>query len=189
MYVLWWHKPFDVEHRTIVPFVFPEGFDPQNCEGQPSSPEARWTYHVPEVDWKSMLAFLGVKAGFSDYSVVTYGTATIFSALHVVAWNWTFPTPFARVLWRVCSIVAAGAPMVSLYSSMVYGFVQPKDLEKYPWRGTFGARVTFCFVIFGICIYVICRLVILALIFYSFCSMPVSVYETVNWTRYFPHFS
>jgi hypothetical protein len=38
-------------------------------------------------------------------------------------------------------------------------------------------------------LYSVCRIGLIVLIFYSFKAMPAGVYESVDWTAYFPHFS
>jgi len=35
---------------------------------------------------------------------MAFGVA--FSALHIAAWNWDFPSPIGRTLWRVVSLSA-----------------------------------------------------------------------------------
>lgn len=191
MYVMRWDKPFDVEHRTIIPFDvpkgFPRGFQPEHWIRQLSSPSAASTYRVSEIERNSLFDLLGVKFGFSSFPVVTYGTATVFSAIHVAAWNWTFRSPTIRILWRVFSVAATGSPLFSLLASVVYGSIPPSSHSVM--RGSINKRIVFGSVIFGVVVYFISHVGLLVLIFYSFCSMPEGVYETIKWMNYFPHFS
>jgi hypothetical protein len=39
-------------------------------------------------------------------TVSFYATGALFSAVHLVAWNWTFPSPLSRLLWRYSAITA-----------------------------------------------------------------------------------
>jgi hypothetical protein len=113
-----------------------------------------------------------------------YLTATLFSAFHIGAWNWDFPTPTIRTIWRSFALAATGAgPLVIMIN---LGVAMLQD----PVSG-FGAELFAFFwlsVLFSLGVaYVVARLGLIALIFYCFCSMPAGVYETVHWTDFLPH--
>lgn len=111
-----------------------------------------------------------------------YLTATLFSAFHIGAWNWEFPTPTIRTVWRYFALAATGAGplaiMISLLTGMVYDMVVVSDL--------YVLFIVVSFFLLGVT-YIVARLGLIVLIFYCFCSMPAGVYETVRWTDFLPH--
>jgi hypothetical protein len=112
-----------------------------------------------------------------------YLTATMFSAFHIGAWNWEFPTPTIRMIWRSFALAATGAgPLVIMITlgQVLKHAVCEEVRTLYAWC----AAVSIVFL--GVT-YVVARLGLIALIFYCFCSMPAGVYETVRWTNFLPH--
>jgi len=112
-----------------------------------------------------------------------YLTATMFSAFHIGAWNWEFPTPTIRMVWRSFALAATGAgPLVIM---IILSQVLEDIVCEFVWTlYTWFAEVFL--VSLGVT-YVVARLGLIALIFYCFCSMPAGVYETMRWTDFLPH--
>jgi hypothetical protein len=114
-------------------------------------------------------------------ALALYATGMLFSALHVAAWNWDFPSSTARALWRIFAIAATGAGPVIILVLLV--IVALEDSIDIPER---VAKVLVSFLLF---VYLAARIGLVVLIFYCFSSMPAGVYETVNWVQFLPHFS
>lgn len=112
-------------------------------------------------------------------TIAFYATGMLFSALHVAAWNWEFPSPIVRELWRTFAIAAAGTGPVTILITIV---VLILDINMPEFIGGFLAY----FILF---VYIASRIGLVVLIFYCFSSMPAGVYETVNWVQFLPHFS
>jgi hypothetical protein len=123
--------------------------------------------------------------GITD-AFTLYAAGTLFSAFHIGAWNWEFPSPISRTIWRVCAVTATGVGPFSVLLTVFYFtyFVH----QIYHWRPYFQVSVLGVLILMGV-IYTISRLALLILIFYCFSSMPVGVYETVDWTKFLPHFA
>ncbi len=145
-----------------------------------------WQYEgrVPDLSWDGILDMILGHDNFwfalSDHRAITTGlhvTAMIFSALHVVAWNWDFPSSTAQVLWRTFSVAAIGVVIAPLVLTFPYSIINIPEM------------VLNSFVLTMAIIYLISHLGLIVLIFYCFSSVPASVYETVDWTSYFPHFA
>jgi hypothetical protein len=112
-----------------------------------------------------------------------YLTATMFSAFHIGAWNWEFPTPTIRMIWRSFALAATGAcPLVIMN---IFGQVLVYIVSEFVWTLYVCFAAVFFFFL-GVT-YVVARLGLIVLIFYCFCSMPAGVYETVHWTDFLPH--
>jgi hypothetical protein len=113
-----------------------------------------------------------------------YLAATLFSAFHIGAWNWEFPTPTIRTVWRSFALAATGsgplAIVIALSPAMLMNVLSEFAWDLYGWCALASLASL------GV-IYVVARLGLIALIFYCFCSMPAGVYETVHWTDFLPH--
>ncbi len=121
-------------------------------------------------------------------AVALYLGGMAFSAIHLAAWNWEFPSPLIQALWRWFCLVAFLAcllPFISVAIAILALAVDEDNEAVVETLGFSGALVSL-FLLFG---YVASRLAILLLIFYCFTSMPASAYEKVVWTEYIPHFS
>jgi hypothetical protein len=107
------------------------------------------------------------------------GGGAAFSALHIAAWNWNFPTTIERSLWRISSLGATVACI--LVGSLL------------PFMGTGSKWWQRMMVIFFIMplwgLYMIARGILLIQGFISLRSMPIEVYQDVTWTSYIPHVS
>jgi hypothetical protein len=111
-----------------------------------------------------------------------YATGTLFSAFHIAAWNWEFPSITVRMLWRIFAIAATSTyPFTLLYALMAL-------LMSKTGTGS-NELVSKIILSFVLAIYVVSRIGLMVLIFYCFASMPAGVYETVDWLQFLPHFS
>ena len=132
----------------------------------------------------SLIDCLHIEFGLANQNVpnaaagiMFYLSGTLFSAFHILAWNWEFPSPAVRMSWRVFALVATCAPLCLL-------------LCTKQTIGNWDGIVLMVLIEYGFMfIYVVARVGLLVLIFYCFSSMPVGVYQTVEWTKFLPHFS
>ena len=107
------------------------------------------------------------------------GMGMAFSALHLSAWNWTFPSVAEKYLWRTAALLATAA-------------VIPTAI-LLPLLGT-GSETWQRYVVLGINyplvgLYLLCRAILMVQVFLCFRATPVGVYEAVNWTSFLPHVS
>ncbi|KAK1752040.1 hypothetical protein QBC47DRAFT_389503 [Echria macrotheca] len=196
MYSFWWNKPFGIEQRWVLIRVVEPG--------DPSSLSRRiWEAHsgdqrIPELHWRDFFEITIVNSFvmFSDEvdiktsdvypTLALYLTGMVFSAIHVAAWNWEFPSRLIQILWRTSTMAAFGASFLPFICMPIVYIGNRVDY------GLLDDTLNFSFVVLGsglAGIYVIARLLILFLTFYCFTAMPSSVYEKVGWTGYLPHFS
>jgi len=174
MYGFWWEKPFGVEHITVIHHY--------SGTGPESDPWAKTSLIDNVIE-----DVLGVSSESWKQNLAFYTVATLFSAVHLGAWNWEFPSPVARLLWRIFGVFATAAGPYSVvillsfkgieYSS--YG--KPRPIRLLMWVYKKILRI------FGIItkyfiwpLYVISRCVLLGLTIYSFSSMPIRVYMTID---------
>jgi hypothetical protein len=221
MYIFWWNKPFGAEERCLM--IAMELTDDERFlvshgrvfpDEPPHLPAHRALYQpselirykrVSDLDWRGFMDLvldnnftIGLDFKAEPGTVALYISGMAFSAVHVAAWNWQFPSPTVQLLWRVASIGALAASaypfVLGTVMKVIAGGIE-KFEDSIPKRilsflaSVFNDDFFFIVSAFGLGIYVICRLIILYLTFYCFTSMPSSVYEKLDWTGYIPHFS
>ncbi|KAF8845575.1 hypothetical protein BDN67DRAFT_961154 [Paxillus ammoniavirescens] len=100
----------------------------------------------------------------------------IFGALHLVAWDFQFPSRAEKITWRVASLMLVIGGFLSGYESLL--------------RSLSGGQYAFAlsearpiYVMYAFC----ARMLILALMLASLRDLPASAYEIVPWTTYIPH--
>ncbi|PMD39370.1 hypothetical protein L207DRAFT_459969 [Hyaloscypha variabilis F] len=213
MYMLWWHKPFGVDRRTVLTSST-YNWNREKTKLLRLSPVLRKT-HTPDLTGEVLLdiyfglykfAIVTLKEiayGFSGMvghifgrenltsppedetrSITFYAAGTLFSAFHIGAWNWEFPSSVIRTLWRTFALAATGTGPAAIFLIVFYLFILK---PKFPGDFVGGVMAILMFLL--ALIYIISRLALIGLIFYCFSSMPAEVYETVDWTKFLPHFS
>lgn len=189
MYGFWWYKPFDVEHVTILQLQNP---DPGLIERSPwrrrheidihSAKNVFWVDNV----WMRYPVRRGVlvskRPSLELKSILVYSVTTVFSAIHLVAWNWDFPSPVSRMLWRIFGLSTTAAGL--LIPGVTFLYLR----WRFPSVSHMGDVVVTLFVLV-VFPYIVSRLGLTVLVFYTFCSLPKGAYATIDWATYLPHFS
>jgi hypothetical protein len=107
------------------------------------------------------------------------GIGAAFSALHITAWNWDFPTPIERNLWRMSSLGATVA-------CILVGALLPFMGTGSEW----WQRIIVIFFIMPLWgLYMCARGILLVQVIICLRRMPDGVYQSVTWTSYIPHAS
>jgi hypothetical protein len=182
MYGFWWDKPFGAEHVIVV---------------QCSEDDYRgglWARRS-EFSWGQLSDTITVRV---DHPVgdrqtparqtMLYVVATVFSAIHLAAWNWDFPSSATKLLWRVFSVGAVAAGPISLSITPIIDRLLC-NWPKLSFMNEVVGKPLVLLLILVLFFYFVCRVGLIVLIFYLFSGMPAGVYERVDWTNYFPHFS
>jgi hypothetical protein len=151
MYALLWEQPFDVRQPIIIP---------DNTNVTSSSTSFR-CIGLNDTD---------VFAATPWYHHITILVFVVFGGLHVVAWQFHFPTNAEQWMWRISSILSTICPVI-----MVLG-VYYLDKE---W-----SALTIVLAI----LYTTVRLYMFVEMFVSLRAVPASAYRTPEWSQYFPTF-
>ncbi|KAF8447178.1 hypothetical protein L210DRAFT_894835 [Boletus edulis BED1] len=106
-------------------------------------------------------------------------TWMILGALHLIAWNFEFPTEEEKVAWRIASLVLAGGPL-ALFGMLVIGNRSRLDASRVE---RVGFEITFLASVLS----VVSRVFLVALMIASLRALPCSAHQTVAWTSYIPH--
>jgi hypothetical protein len=105
--------------------------------------------------------------------------ASIFGAVHCIAWSFPFPSHAEKILWRICSMCITCMPWPVFACTVIIAV----DWSRPAW-------LTICVRATGytlICFYITARITLLVQAFMSLRSLPPGAYETVYWTTYIPH--
>ncbi|KAN0076528.1 hypothetical protein V8E54_006670 [Elaphomyces granulatus] len=123
----------------------------------------------------------GGEAGNSTKPFFSLGLSAvitgIFGACHLIGWDFLYPSSVEQLLWRIFSISCVVIPFLLIF---FLWFDDDSDIS-FPECSVllFASLVS---------LYVLARVYLLVAIFVSLRSVPAGVYQTVNWSLYFPHF-
>ncbi|KAL8791243.1 MAG: hypothetical protein Q9213_000200 [Squamulea squamosa] len=130
-----------------------------------------------------------------DITVLSVITAT-YVTIHIIGWNFTFPTPTEQILWRVASLVLLGSPfsygvLFLLVTSQLSIFCR---LFRVPQTNTATQLFERMHTILQYLIaagwvgtYGIARLYIIVEAFVGLRALPAGVFQGVEWSNFFPH--
>jgi hypothetical protein len=111
--------------------------------------------------------------------------ATVFGAIHCIAWSFHFATEQERWAWRMSAILVSGLP-ISITALSFLPAVSVKPGNKTTW-------INVCHhFLWGIgsahiCFYIIARLVLLVLPFVALRALPPGAYVQIDWISFLPH--
>jgi hypothetical protein len=111
----------------------------------------------------------------AEKEIVLSGTvvATVFGAIHCIAWHFTFPSNTERYIWRIASVAITSLPFSFLFLCIIH--VQ--------WPTNIFPR----FLVSLLYVYAICRISLLILPFLSLRALRPGVYRTLEWVTLIPH--
>lgn len=118
-----------------------------------------------------------------------------YAAVHLSAWSFAFPTKVEQIAWRVACLTMTGSMLVFWVTSnrrfyQLLGFLWPwkrKELAKIVGERKKISTTQILLGAFGFSAYLSARICLIVLVFMALRRMPVGVFETVDWTRFFPH--
>jgi hypothetical protein len=94
----------------------------------------------------------------------------LFGAIHIVAWNAHFPSFAEQVLWKASSVGCTTLPLLL--------FFLPLDIMPNLWAKMVGFT--------ALTLYIVFRIYMFVEMFVSLRAVPASVYQTPQWSQYFP---
>jgi len=108
----------------------------------------------------------------------------LFGGLHCLAWNFEFPTPAERTIWRVCAVLTTALPVIAVVPLIIW-------VRLHPWAGKpkhpRTRAVLDTFILAGLLLpYVVARLVLTVEMFRTLCYLPPEAYKE-TWSGSFPN--
>lgn len=192
-YLFWWNKPRNAE--STVPIDCPDELHYQILElldglaisnyQQSIVDSLRKRGRMPFLLWMNPEGRTTTRmAHIIPPLFAAVGAA--FSAVHIAAWDFHFPSYAEMVIWRTSSVTAAGLCLAT------YGAVQLRiRLDGFLNGGGKAKRnhvwidASTVIVLLPTMLYPLVRVSLIVQIFLCFRSMPDTVYDTVDWTGYF----
>ena len=137
-----------------------------------------WSRGIPVRFWRQKNAlylnpiFIGIGFG-----------GVLFGTVHFIAWNFQFPTPVERILWRVSCCVIISIPLLGtgLYFLTLHNARKEmeSDTKSSVWLRPFTATC--------ILLYLLARLYLMTEVFRSLAYAPLSTFQEINWPSAIPH--
>ncbi|KAM0797376.1 hypothetical protein BDR22DRAFT_810384, partial [Usnea florida] len=202
MYGLWFQKPLDVRDPAWV--------DASEFEDllalmllyrdSPKGSVNYFTYYNHSI----FLDRKGLQAGFYAYFcswasgglIAALSVCMFYGAAHATAWDFVFPTPVERLLWRIACIdtIAGVISLLAIFSVVVFyhehGF-------RLLWKSFFTRepgvlpllyRLVILIGLLNAPFFVLSRIYIITETFISLRRAQLGIYQTVQWTDYIPHY-
>ncbi|KAL8704170.1 MAG: hypothetical protein Q9201_002668 [Fulgogasparrea decipioides] len=145
----------------------------------------------------------GLQAGFYAYFrawasgglIAALVICMFYGAAHCTAWNFNFPTPTERLLWRISCVdtVAGVISLLALFSLSVWlNEHEARSLIKAFFTQESGItswlyRLIITIGVLNIPLFTLSRIFIIVETFISLRHVHKGVYRTVDWTDYIPH--
>ncbi|EIW76498.1 hypothetical protein CONPUDRAFT_131142 [Coniophora puteana RWD-64-598 SS2] len=211
-YVLWWKKPLDVFYPRRVRWIG-QGDPPTDLHIDDLHP-AGGTHQLSDDAFSPLvrrllapihftLQMIGLWEENDRFRVDTFGgddidlfggqtalsrktvgigTAawTIFGIVNAIAGRYQFPTHSEQVSWVAISATMPSMPYWPVWTAWVinqFRSCQLRDDSTALW-------VIMCFTWFA---YVVCRVILISLMFASLRQLPLDAYKVLPWTGYIPH--
>ena len=112
------------------------------------------------------------------------GGGALFGGIHVAAWNFTFPTPVERLLWRISAAYLVSVPLVS---TIIYCFVLRFTRKETKESDNENDRILRPIGRVAVPLYLLARLYLLAEVFRCLAYPPPSAFQDVGWPSIIPH--
>ena len=192
MYGFWWNKPLSVGQpirvfNTRLELTRKSGDGGEGMLGRRGWSQRLLTVIFGEGDEYTALAnqqkvptyWAGGpnKKQLGLAGVIALALAVIFGVVHFISWSSQFPSHLEQILWRASSIAIVCSPIIVCLLVL---------LDTLP----LGINTSLAIVlpsILSILVYIIARVVLLALAFTTLRSLPPTAYQTVHWTTFIPH--
>ena len=108
---------------------------------------------------------------------------TLFGTIHFIAWNFEFPTPVERILWRLSCCVIISIPLLgtAMYFMTIHNARRDrgKDTKTNALLRPFTSMCSL--------MYFFARLYLITEVFRSLAYPPLSVFQEIDWPSAIPH--
>jgi len=193
--LLWWSKPLSVRrphifYESTELYVYPREKLSEAWRRQPGFLRKLWYARVIEEKssgdtTEGCYIMRKIKAALNEaidnmsledvesYSIKV--ASCVLGALHLLAWNYEFPTEKEKLIWRCASLVLTGGALVSIIAELWVD-----NLEYFPaWYNGYNNALIFPAVV--------CRVMLAILMLRSLRALPCSAHQIVSWVQYIPH--
>lgn len=181
----WWNKPVDLRIATPVEYHGDlhgcASFMSKGWRSRQTAQRIKLTAQVVERGSQRSM-FFNLFLPFFIFGI-------LFSSLHLLSWNFQFATLYETRLWQSCALIATFTPLAIsgfLQLASIWDPTVPERSRKIASCPELAAVVVIAYFL-SVLAYVAARVALLFETFFSFRSMPAGLYQTIPWTKYFPH--
>ncbi|MCJ1251867.1 hypothetical protein MMC30_009105 [Trapelia coarctata] len=226
-FFFWRHKPLDIATAIVLPgkSTVADILEKSSDESsrQPSRMPLDSIKPHPEPlsliapFWFAMTVVFGWRAERSSLPAKTFGNTdtvpprglrgrdityalvftTLYTSIHLAAWNFEFPSTTEQILWRVSSLVLLGLLIVYLLG-VAFGTIFAKRLAEGLFHNNEATTLMgvvellprwAAVLIHGpvIAIYIVVRGYIIVEGLVNLRALPAAAYASVNWSNFIPH--
>ena len=107
----------------------------------------------------------------------------LFGSVHFIAWNFEFPTPVERILWRLSCCVSISLPLLG---TLMY-FVTVHNARRDSESDTKTNALLRPFITMCTLLYLFARVYLMTEVFRSLAYAPPSTFQAINWPSAIPH--
>jgi hypothetical protein len=179
IYVFWWHKPYDAAtHAYIDTSGLPEIF---RTELSSHGHEDEFTHISTRTNNMADSMFSSTDWALAGFwrPLIMVLTFFVYGAMHLLAWQYHFPTSAERIIWRCASIATASSGSIVLLT-----VVRGRDwvlADNHARRSLQSVIYSFGLVAIA------ARSFLVIESFRALPNSPVSIYEVPRWSAYVPH--
>ncbi|ESK85403.1 hypothetical protein Moror_5907 [Moniliophthora roreri MCA 2997] len=112
--------------------------------------------------------------------ITVYSIAAAFGAIHCIPWSFQFATHTEQLLWRICAVAVAAAPIAM---GCVHWWQKELRHSTSEWLEVLIVMTAILLSIF----YVFSRVTLIILALMALRDLSPSAYQTVQWTTFVPH--
>ncbi|KIJ14017.1 hypothetical protein PAXINDRAFT_100368 [Paxillus involutus ATCC 200175] len=187
LFFFWWSKPMAVEHPHIF-YIYKQRSTDSSADDDDGTQKASfnseqdYTFSISRGRRYWLGEIIGVREVDQNSFSVLLIVWIIFGSLHLIAWDFQFPSQVEKIMWRAASLTLIGAPCFYLLV-IVVGKKRLYALAEPQLPGMILPILIFGPILLG----VVARVVLLVLMFASLRDLPPSAHDTVPWTVYVPH--
>ncbi|CAD6591799.1 MAG: hypothetical protein ASARMPRED_005610 [Alectoria sarmentosa] len=137
-----------------------------------------WTRGIPiRLPWQKDTLYLNpvfIGIGFGG---------TLFGTIHFIAWNFEFPTPVERILWRMSCCVLVSIPLLgtAMYFMTIHNARRDSETDTKT-NALLRPFTTICTLL-----YFVARVYLMTEVFRSLAYPPPSTFQEINWPSAIPH--
>ncbi|EEB91323.1 hypothetical protein MPER_10333 [Moniliophthora perniciosa FA553] len=111
--------------------------------------------------------------------ITVYSIAAAFGAIHCIPWAFQFPTHTEQLLWQICAVAVAAAPIAM---GCLHWWQKGLQYSTPDWL---EALIITTSVLLGI-FYIFSRITLIVLALTALRELAPSGYQTVQWTTFIP---
>ncbi|KAJ7466993.1 hypothetical protein FB451DRAFT_403168 [Mycena latifolia] len=210
IWLLWWHKPLDVQRAVPVGPNDSEALDEVQLvphpwyhfllrniligaypDYHPTSSTAVPSFWSMEHDRPGDSAFIVTVSNFTEGFV-----GAIFGSIYCAAWNAPFPSNAEMWMWRACASAVATIPAVMVFVPAMRFVLNRLIRIVFPglwkrhwahWHSDALDSVAWVIITVFSPIYILARFFLMVLPFTTLRALPSGAFVDVDWSVYIPH--